>query len=173
MRTQRVPLTALVAEVQQELAARLQNRTVNWVIGPLPTVDGDPGLLRIVLMNLLSNAVKFTAPRSEARIEVGTTTGEPGEVVIFVRDNGVGFDMHYVSKLFGLFQRLHAAEQFEGTGTGTGLATVRRIIHRHGGRVWAEGEVEGGATVSVSTESGRPRAFIAFRLLLPTSGNCH
>jgi light-regulated signal transduction histidine kinase (bacteriophytochrome) len=109
---------------------------VNWVIGPLPTVDGDPGLLRIVLMNLLSNAVKFTAPRSEARIEVGTTTGEPGEVVIFVRDNGVGFDMHYASKLFGLFQRLHAAEQFEGTGIGP--ATVRRIISprwpRLGGR---------------------------------------
>jgi light-regulated signal transduction histidine kinase (bacteriophytochrome) len=153
MQKQCVELDPLVAEVRHELDATLERRNVMWTIGSLPAVCADPGLLRIVLMNLLSNAVKFTASRAEARIEVFAlprplpALPDPqsaAEVVVAVRDNGVGFDMQYADKLFGVFQRLHSPEEFEGTGIG--LATVRRIITRHGGRVWAEGTVDGGAT---------------------------
>ena len=134
----------LVQDVIQELGPEVEGRNIDWHIADLPTVTGDPTLLRIVLVNLISNAVKFTQPRQQAEIEVGCLSDTKAEVILFVRDNGVGFDMNYVDKLFGVFQRLHRADEFEGTGIG--LATVRRIIDRHGGRTWAQGEIDHGAT---------------------------
>jgi signal transduction histidine kinase len=106
-------------------------------------VNGDPRMLRMVLDNLIANAVKFTQPRDKARIEIGSLPGNNSETVIFVSDNGVGFDMAYADKLFGVFQRLHHAQEFEGLGIG--LANVRRIIARHGGRIWAKSEPGRGA----------------------------
>ena len=143
-----VNLDQLVKTVLHDLRLDLQGRTISWTMGPLPNVSGDPAMLRQVFMNLISNALKFTATRPEAKIEIGTTRQNPGEVEIFVRDNGVGFDMQYVNKLFGVFQRLHRNDEFEGTGIG--LANVRRIIHRHGGRTWAEGAPDQGATFHFS-----------------------
>lgn len=143
MRKVRLHLGDLVRDVQRELAAGLQNREVAWMVGDLPEVHADPVLLRQALVNLLSNALKFTRTRAGARIEIGSAPG-PVEDVVHVRDNGVGFDMKYATKLFGVFQRLHPATEFEGTGVG--LASVRRIIQRHGGRVWAESAPNEGAT---------------------------
>jgi PAS domain S-box-containing protein len=143
MQRREVNLSALAQTVAAELRAADPSRTVEFIIAPGLRVHGDPGLLRAVVDNLLRNAWKYTSKHATARIEFGCvkTNGQP---VFFVRDDGAGFDMAYVDKLFGAFQRLHAKEEFEGAGIG--LATVQRIIHRHGGRVWAEGAVEQGAT---------------------------
>ncbi len=143
LRLTQVQLCDLVDEVKQSVQSELNGRVIKWKVHPLPEVHADPALLRVVFNNLLGNAIKYTRPRKAACIEIGTSPSER-EHVIFVRDNGVGFDMQYVGKLFGVFQRLHHAEEFEGTGIG--LATVQRIIARQGGRVWAEGKENEGAT---------------------------
>jgi PAS domain S-box-containing protein len=140
----RVDLAVLVQEAIHEFDAETRNRLVDWRVAELPVVAGDRSMLRVALVNLISNALKFTQPRERAEIEIGSRPGAEGEIVVFVRDNGVGFDMQYAGKLFGVFQRLHGMEEFEGTGIG--LANVRRVISRHGGRTWAEGKVDGGAT---------------------------
>jgi PAS domain S-box-containing protein len=147
MKSERVPLHRLVEEVREELHDVIGSRHIEWKIAPLPEVTGDPAMLRQVISNLLQNAVKYTRTRAIAVIEVGARA-EGQEIVVFVRDNGVGFDMDYVGKLFGVFARLHSDEEFEGTGIG--LANVRRIITRMGGRTWAEGRVDDGATIYFS-----------------------
>jgi K+-sensing histidine kinase KdpD len=139
-----VSLEQLVKEVVTEVGQETKGRDIAWKITALPTCNGDRSMLKLVLVNLVSNAVKFTRGRTQAEIEIGRAEENPDEVRIFVRDNGVGFDMQYANKLFGVFQRLHRPEEFEGTGIG--LATVQRIIHRHGGKVRAEGAVDQGAT---------------------------
>jgi light-regulated signal transduction histidine kinase (bacteriophytochrome) len=139
-----VSLPQLVGEALTEVRQDTEGRNIAWKIGALPNFYGDRSMLRLVLVNLISNALKFTRTRTQAEIEVGCADGTRDELVVFIRDNGVGFDMKYVNKLFGVFQRLHQAAEFEGTGIG--LATVQRIIHRHGGKVWAEGVVDKGAT---------------------------
>jgi len=143
MARQRVDLDELVRQVLAELPQEGRAREIEWRIEPLPQVDGDAGLLKLAFFNLLSNAAKFTRTRQAAVIEVGTS-GSSEAPVIFVRDNGVGFDPKYADKLFGVFQRLHRQEDFEGTGIG--LATVQRIIHRHGGEIRAEAAPDRGAT---------------------------
>jgi signal transduction histidine kinase len=139
----RVQLASLVKQVLDGLLEEAAGRQVDVEVADLPEVVADPSLLRQLLVNLLSNALKYSRKRDVARIEVGWE-GDPGRPVYFVRDNGAGFDMRYVGKLFGVFQRLHLAEEYEGTGVG--LALVQRIVARHGGRVWAEGELGRGAT---------------------------
>src|SRR5215468_4751277 len=143
-RTTEVDLQQLVNEVVAEIGQRAKGQEISWKFGALPVCYGDRALLRVVLVNLLSNAVKFTGTRRPAEVEIGSVDGHGDKAEIFVRDNGVGFDMRYVDKLFGVFQRLHRADEFEGTGIG--LATVQRIIHRHCGTVRAEGTVDQGAT---------------------------
>ncbi|HYD83838.1 MAG TPA: ATP-binding protein [Opitutus sp.] len=139
-----VKLGELVSEVRRQMLDDVGGRNITWKIEELPEVEGDIAMLHQVFANLLGNAVKYTRQRSEAVIEVGSRTNEEGELVVFVRDNGAGFNPKYVDRLFGVFQRLHSESEFEGTGVG--LANVQRIIHRHGGRVWAEGQVNEGAT---------------------------
>lgn len=184
LRKQRVDVSRMIGEVRQELMSAAENRQIDWEIAPLPVVEADPTLLRIVWSNLLSNAIKFTARREPARIEVGVVrelpsalrapTGAaardaigmnrprsngnaagdpevPTSPIFFVRDNGVGFDPSYAEKMFGVFQRLHSNDEFPGNGIG--LATVSRIIHRHGGEVWAEGSIDGGATFYFQLQS--------------------
>jgi PAS domain S-box-containing protein len=145
-------LKLLVKDVLLELKAEAQDREIEWRMGELPAIDCDPTLTRQVFANLLANAIKFTRLRKLAVIEVGHFRSA-GETVLFVRDNGVGFSMQYTDKLFGVFQRLHRREDFEGTGIG--LATVQRIVHKHGGRIWPEAEPEQGATFYFTLEPSR------------------
>ncbi len=140
-----VDMEALVQSIRKELSQEYAGRTVQFVVLPMPHAWGDEPLLHQVWSNLIGNALKFTRPRQDARIEIGAQL-KGNETIYFVRDNGVGFDMQYAGRLFGVFQRLHSPKQFEGTGIG--LAIVKRIVDRHGGRVWAEGKPDEGATFS-------------------------
>jgi light-regulated signal transduction histidine kinase (bacteriophytochrome) len=144
MAKNRISIDQMVKEVLEVLQPDIEGRKIVWQIDSLPEAEGDQAMLRLVWSNLISNALKYTSTRDEARIEIGSRKDERGETVYFVRDNGVGFDMKYADKLFGVFQRLHHDEEFEGTSIG--LATFRRIIRSHGGSVCAEGKVDGGAT---------------------------
>ncbi|MEE9402369.1 MAG: ATP-binding protein, partial [Desulfobacteria bacterium] len=144
-----VDLSAMAQSIAEELQETQPERQVDFVIAPGLTTSGDSQLLNQLMENLLSNAWKFTGNHPQAKIELGTSQVD-GKETFFVRDNGVGFDMTYVDKLFGVFQRLHSQEEFPGTGVG--LATVQRIAHRHGGQVWAEGKPEKGATFYFTLE---------------------
>ncbi len=144
-----VPTRSIVEQVVGEVRQQAEGRSVNVTVGDLPAVWGDAALLRQVFVNLIDNAFKYTRPRQDAAVEIGTCD-IGGERVFFVRDNGVGFDMQYADKLFDVFQRLHRAEDFEGTGVG--LAIAQRIVHRHGGRIWAEAAVNQGAAFYFTTE---------------------
>lgn len=156
------PLEPLVAEAQAEVLPEAGGRQIHWQIQPLGQVEGDSILLRQVFTNLFSNAVKFTRHQSYPVIEVGCLESH-GETVIFVRDNGVGFDPRYADKLFGVFQRLHRQDEFEGTGIG--LATVQRIVHKHGGRVWAESQVGQGAAFYFSLPAKARQERPAFKAM--------
>ncbi len=148
-----VSLEQLVKEVLTDMQLETGGRNIAWKIGALPNLYGDRSMLKLALVNLVSNAVKFTREHPQPKIEIGSIEKKEDGMVVFVRDNGVGFDMKYAHKLFGVFQRLHQSDSFEGTGIG--LATVQRIIHRHGGRVWAESLVNQGATFFFSVPSRR------------------
>jgi light-regulated signal transduction histidine kinase (bacteriophytochrome) len=148
-----VKLNNVLAESMRELRHEEEGRDVRWQIDPLPEVQGDPSMLRQVFINLLSNALKYSRTRSVAEIQVRPEQ-TADDHIIAVHDNGVGFDNSYANKLFGVFQRLHPAQEFEGTGIG--LAIVRRVIARHGGRTWAEGAVDRGATFYISLPRQRP-----------------
>ena len=152
----KVDLSELIEKILQDIQPDTANRSIAWKKGPLPIIKGDPSLLRQVFSNLILNAVKYTRMRDKAEIEIGCLSQNGTEVVIFIRDNGVGFDMQYADKLFGVFQRLHRQEEFEGTGIG--LANVRRIVTRHGGRTWAEAKVNEGATFFVALRPYEARA---------------
>jgi light-regulated signal transduction histidine kinase (bacteriophytochrome) len=148
---------SLVADVISEGRFSDHGPPISWTIAKLPVVRADSNLLRQVWVNLISNAVKYSSKRPDPHIEIGTATGEKaGEINFFIRDNGVGFDMNYVEKLFGVFQRLHSNSEFPGTGIG--LANVRRIVARYGGRTWAEGRIGEGATFYFSLPAAEPAA---------------
>jgi PAS domain S-box-containing protein len=158
LRLQVAELRPIVDSLIDELQPESVDRQVEWKIGDLPALDCDPGLLKQVLQNLLANALKFTKSRAPAIIEIGQKE-EDGKLVIFVRDNGVGFNMKYSDKLFGVFQRLHRQEDFEGTGVG--LATAQRIVQKHGGRIWAEAELDKGAGFYFTIGNGNHAAIKA------------
>ena len=138
-----IDLNVIIEEVIKELSEEINGRTIKWEIQKLPIPYVDRNTIKLVWLNLLSNALKYTRLRKDAFIEIGTESSQKNENVFYVKDNGIGFDMKYIDKLFGVFQRLHSREDFEGTGIG--LANVRRIIHRHNGRTWAHGKVGKGA----------------------------
>jgi light-regulated signal transduction histidine kinase (bacteriophytochrome) len=155
LRRERVDLSALAREIAGELAERSPDRRVAVEIEDGLAADGDPGLLRVLLENLLGNAWKFTSKHPTARIALGRTVRE-GKPAFFVSDDGAGFDPRYAAKLFGAFQRLHAANEFAGTGIG--LATVQRVVHRHGGAIWADAALERGATFTFTLADPGPAA---------------
>lgn len=154
MRETAVDLDLMVRQTLHSLEMATRDRNIVWKISPLPPGMGDPAMLKQVFSNLIGNAVKYTRHRDPAEIEIGCDGEENGHPILFVRDNGAGFNMRYAHKLFGVFQRLHRAEEFEGTGIG--LASVRRILTRHGNRIWAEGEVQKGATFYFTLKSATP-----------------
>jgi signal transduction histidine kinase len=156
MRSSDVSLSTLVADAVRGLEMATKDRHIVWQVASLPPVIGDPAMVRQVLANLIGNAVKYSRMRDPARIEIGCAGEEDGRAILFVRDNGAGFDPQYAHKLFGVFQRLHRAEEFEGTGIG--LATVQRIVNRHGGRVWAEGALDQGAAFFFTLQNAMPAA---------------
>jgi light-regulated signal transduction histidine kinase (bacteriophytochrome) len=147
---QPVKLDALVRDLVREFDQKVPQRKIEWKIGVLPEINGDAALLRQVFFNLLANAVKFTRPRAHAVIEIGVD--ESSKETIFVRDNGIGFDMKYADKLFTIFQRLHAQQEFEGRGAG--LAIAKRILTKHGGRCWTQAASDQGATFYLTLRSG-------------------
>ncbi|HYV97317.1 MAG TPA: PAS domain S-box protein, partial [Gemmatimonadaceae bacterium] len=150
-----IPLDDVVRAVIGDLQSDPAARPIEWTVHPLPAVVCDPGLIKVAFTNLLANAIKYTRPRERPAIEIGQAPHR-GTTAVFVRDNGVGFDMQYADKLFGVFQRLHRAEEFEGTGVG--LATVQRIVHKHGGEIWADATPDGGATFSFTLGRSAPGA---------------
>jgi light-regulated signal transduction histidine kinase (bacteriophytochrome) len=152
MREVKVNLELMVNDVIAALSEETKNRNIAFKNHSLPEVHGDPAMLRQVFVNLIGNALKYSCTRERAEIEISSSE-TPEEFILSVRDNGVGFDMEYAHKLFGVFQRLHRSDEFEGTGIG--LANVRRIIHRHGGRTWAEGKLDEGATFYFSLPKKR------------------
>lgn len=153
LQKQRIAPADVIRRVLEELESEQEGRQVTISIGDLPPAEADPSLLKQVYVNLLSNALKYTRGRDEAIIEIGAINGNrQEEITYYVRDNGAGFDMQYAHKLFGVFQRLHRAEEFQGTGVG--LATAQRIVQRHGGRIWAEAEVNVGATFFFTLQGG-------------------
>jgi len=150
-----IDMTALAKNIFNEVHAAAPERKVEWRCGELHKVQGDPTLMQQVLTNLISNAFKFTRTREKAVIEIGSEYRDEGrEVVFWIRDNGVGFEMQYKDKLFGVFQRLHTDREFDGTGVG--LAIVQRAIHRHSGHVWAEATLNEGATFYFSLPRSVP-----------------
>jgi PAS domain S-box-containing protein len=162
-----VELTPLVEDVIGQLRSATEGRAIDWEIEELPKVDADPGLLKLALTNLLSNAVKFTRQRERATIRIRPAESD-GQIGLAVEDNGVGFKMAYAGKLFGLFQRLHRADEFEGNGAG--LAVVQRIAHKHGGRVWAEAEPDRGATFYLTLGTRAPDKRAAEEVNRPSPG---
>jgi light-regulated signal transduction histidine kinase (bacteriophytochrome) len=153
LRLQAVDMQSLFDEVRSTLTSAVEDRRITWRVAPLPVVIADASMLRLVWQNLVDNAIKYSGAKDEAVIEVGVDES-PSERVFWIRDNGAGFDMKYVDKLFGVFQRLHKASAFSGTGIG--LASVRRIIARHDGRTWAEGSPDNGATIYFSLPRHEP-----------------
>jgi light-regulated signal transduction histidine kinase (bacteriophytochrome) len=160
--------TPIVLDVIAELGPDTADRKVEWLVGELPTAVCDPGLMRIVFTKLASNALKYTRPRARATVEIGCISHD-GKPTLFVRDNGVGFNMKYADKLFGVFQRLHRSEEFEGTGVG--LATVQRIVHKHGGEIWADAAPDAGATFYFTLGGGDGHRGAGMSAQLLTSSN--
>lgn len=167
LKLETVRLKTLIEDVITGFATEINDRQPEWRVGPLPLVKCDPGLMKQVFTNLLSNALKYTRPCEHPVIEAGQMSVDD-EVILFVRDNGVGFNMKYADKLFGVFQRLHLAEDFEGTGVG--LAIVQRIIQKHGGRIWAEAALNKGATFYFTI--GPPRGACAESMTIPGEESC-